>query len=115
MPQISAVWDAAQEAAGAGVPVIADGGIRYSGDITKAIAAGAHAVMIGGLLAGTAESPGQTVPLPRSDVQAVPRHGIDRGDGQRVERTLPPEGHGKEPATNSCRKESRVGSPSRAP
>ncbi|MBM4059094.1 MAG: IMP dehydrogenase, partial [Planctomycetes bacterium] len=54
VPQITAVWEAAQEAAGAGVPVIADGGIRYSGDITKAIAAGAHAVMIGGLLAGTA-------------------------------------------------------------
>ncbi|MEX1075681.1 MAG: IMP dehydrogenase [Pirellulales bacterium] len=61
VPQITAVWEAAQEAAGAGVPVIADGGIRYSGDITKAIAAGAHAVMIGGLLAGVAESPGQTV------------------------------------------------------
>ncbi|MBM4012787.1 MAG: IMP dehydrogenase [Planctomycetes bacterium] len=61
VPQITAVWEAAQEAAGAGVPVIADGGIRYSGDITKAIAAGAHCCMVGGLLAGTAESPGQTV------------------------------------------------------
>jgi IMP dehydrogenase len=61
VPQITAVWDAAREAAGAGVPVIADGGIRYSGDITKAIAAGAHCCMIGGLLAGVAESPGQTV------------------------------------------------------
>ncbi|MFM8951696.1 MAG: IMP dehydrogenase [Planctomycetaceae bacterium] len=61
VPQITAVWEAAQEAAGAGVPVIADGGIRYSGDITKAIAAGAHCCMIGGLLAGVAESPGQTV------------------------------------------------------
>jgi IMP dehydrogenase len=61
VPQISAVWDAAQEAAAAGVPVIADGGIRYSGDMTKAIAAGAHCCMIGGLLAGVAESPGQTV------------------------------------------------------
>jgi len=61
VPQISAVADAAAEAAASGVPVIADGGIRYSGDITKAIAAGAHAVMIGGLLAGVAESPGQTV------------------------------------------------------
>ena len=61
VPQITAVWEAAQEAAAAGVPVIADGGIRYSGDITKAIAAGAHCCMIGGLLAGVAESPGQTV------------------------------------------------------
>lgn len=61
VPQISAVWEAAREAAAAGVPVIADGGIRYSGDMTKAIAAGAHCCMIGGLLAGVAESPGQTV------------------------------------------------------
>jgi IMP dehydrogenase len=61
VPQITAVWEAAQEGAAAGVPVIADGGIRYSGDITKAIAAGAHCCMIGGLLAGVAESPGQTV------------------------------------------------------
>ena len=61
VPQITAVWEAATEAAGAGVPVIADGGIRYSGDITKAIAAGAHCCMLGGLLAGVAESPGQTV------------------------------------------------------
>lgn len=61
VPQISAVWDAAQEVAGSDVPIIADGGIRYSGDITKAIAAGAHCVMVGGLLAGVAESPGETV------------------------------------------------------
>jgi IMP dehydrogenase len=61
VPQISAVWEAAQEVAGTDVPIIADGGIRYSGDITKAIAAGAHCVMIGGLLAGVAESPGETV------------------------------------------------------
>ncbi|MEO1992195.1 MAG: IMP dehydrogenase [Pirellulales bacterium] len=61
VPQISAVWEAAQEAAAAKVPIIADGGIRYSGDITKAIAAGAHCCMVGGLLAGVAESPGQTV------------------------------------------------------
>ena len=61
VPQISAVWEAAQEVAGTDVPIIADGGIRYSGDITKAIAAGANSVMIGGLLAGVAESPGETV------------------------------------------------------
>jgi len=61
VPQITAVSEAAEAAEGTGVPVIADGGIRYSGDITKAIAAGAHGCMIGGLLAGVAESPGQTV------------------------------------------------------
>ena len=61
VPQISAVWEASQEVAGTDVPIIADGGIRYSGDITKAIAAGANCVMVGGLLAGVAESPGETV------------------------------------------------------
>ena len=60
VPQITAVYNAAKAAAGA-VPVIADGGIRYSGDITKAIAAGASSVMIGGLFAGLAESPGESI------------------------------------------------------
>ena len=59
VPQITAIYEAAQAAKGTNVPIIADGGIRYSGDITKAIAAGAHAVMIGGLFAGLAESPGE--------------------------------------------------------
>ncbi|HWY87257.1 MAG TPA: IMP dehydrogenase [Gemmataceae bacterium] len=61
VPQITAIYNAAQGIAGSGVPIIADGGIRYSGDISKAIAAGAHTVMIGGLFAGLAESPGQTI------------------------------------------------------
>ena len=61
VPQISAIYEAAQAAKDSGTPLIADGGIRYSGDITKAIAAGAHAVMIGGLFAGLAESPGITI------------------------------------------------------
>lgn len=61
VPQISAIHNAAQGIAGTGVPIIADGGIRYSGDITKALAAGAHCVMLGGLLAGLKESPGQTI------------------------------------------------------
>jgi len=60
VPQITAVQRAVKGAANE-VPVIADGGIRYSGDITKAVAAGAHAVMIGGLFAGLAESPGQMI------------------------------------------------------
>ena len=61
VPQISAIYNSAQGVLGSEVPLIADGGIRYSGDITKALAAGAHSVMIGGLLAGLAESPGQTI------------------------------------------------------
>jgi len=59
VPQISAVANVAEALAARGVPLIADGGIRYSGDLAKAIAAGAHAVMIGGLFAGTEESPGE--------------------------------------------------------
>jgi IMP dehydrogenase len=61
VPQVSAILQAAKAAESAGIPLIADGGIRYSGDVTKAIAAGAHTVMIGGLLAGVAESPGQQI------------------------------------------------------
>jgi IMP dehydrogenase len=61
VPQITAVYNVAQAAEGSDTTVIADGGIRYSGDITKAIAAGAHLVMLGGLLAGLDESPGERV------------------------------------------------------
>ena len=60
VPQLTAVMDCAEAAAKHGIPVIADGGIKFSGDITKAIAAGAAAVMIGSLFAGTEESPGET-------------------------------------------------------
>ncbi|UCD58794.1 MAG: IMP dehydrogenase, partial [Candidatus Hydrogenedentota bacterium] len=61
VPQITAINDCANVARKHGIPVIADGGIRYSGDITKALAAGANSVMIGNLFAGTEESPGEIV------------------------------------------------------
>ena len=63
MAQITAVLEAARALEGTDVPVIADGGIKYTGDIVKALAAGGHSVMIGGLFAGTEESPGETVLL----------------------------------------------------
>jgi len=61
VPQITAIHEVAKEAGDSGVCVIADGGIRYSGDMSKAIAAGAHAVMLGGMFAGLAESPGKRI------------------------------------------------------
>ncbi len=61
VPQLSAVYDVACALKGTGVPLIADGGLRYSGDVVKALAAGAYSVMIGSLVAGTEESPGETV------------------------------------------------------
>jgi IMP dehydrogenase len=61
VPQLSAIYDVANALKGTGVPVIADGGIRYSGDIVKALAAGGDSVMLGGMLAGVEESPGDTI------------------------------------------------------
>ncbi len=61
VPQLTAVYDVAKALEGTGVPLIADGGIRYSGDIVKALAAGGYCVMLGGMLAGVEESPGDTI------------------------------------------------------
>ena len=61
VPQLSAVYDVYSALQGTGVPLIADGGLRYSGDIVKALAAGGSSVMIGSLVAGTEESPGDTI------------------------------------------------------
>ncbi|MDL2291615.1 IMP dehydrogenase [Bacteroides sp. OttesenSCG-928-F21] len=61
VPQLSAVYDVAKALKGSGIPLIADGGLRYSGDVVKALAAGGNSVMIGSLVAGTEESPGETI------------------------------------------------------
>jgi IMP dehydrogenase len=61
VPQLSAIYEAARALKGTGIPVIGDGGIKYTGDMVKALAAGASAIMAGSLFAGTDESPGKTV------------------------------------------------------
>jgi IMP dehydrogenase len=102
MPQLTAIADCTEALEGSGVPIIADGGIKYSGDITKALAAGAWAVMIGGILAGTEESPGETVLFQgrtykvyrgMGSLGAMSRGGSDRYfQGDRPPAKLVPEG-----------------------
>ena len=90
VPQITAIYEAAASRGRRGVPIIADGGIRYSGDVTKAIAAGAHAVMIGGLFAGLAESPGEQILYQGRTIQGLSRHGLAGRHDQRLQRAIPP-------------------------
>ena len=102
MPQVTAIADCAKALEGSGVPIIADGGIKFSGDISKALAAGASSVMLGGLLAGTEESPGETVLYQArtykvyrgmGSIGAMERGGGDRyGQGGRPAKKLVPEG-----------------------
>ena len=89
VPQITAVYDAACVAAEYGVPIIADGGVKYSGDLAKALAAGANVVMLGSLLAGCEESPGDTG-VPGPPVQGLPRHGLPGCHGLRLQGPLLP-------------------------
>lgn len=102
MPQLTAIADCAKALEGTGVPIIADGGIKFSGDIVKALAAGASSVMLGGLLAGTEESPGETVLYQArtykvyrgmGSIGAMERGSGDRyGQGGRPAQKLVPEG-----------------------
>ncbi|MCC2643246.1 MAG: guaB [Nitrospira sp.] len=102
MPQLTAIADCAKVLEGSGVPIVADGGIKFSGDISKALAAGASAVMLGGLLAGTEESPGETVLYQArtykvyrgmGSIGAMERGGGDRyGQSGRPAQKLVPEG-----------------------
>ena len=97
--QFSAIVEVAEVCRAQGVPLIADGGIRYSGDLAKAIAAGADCAMLGSLFAGTEESPG--VPLSGPLLQGLPRHGLDRRDGARLGRSLFPAGGREHPEAGS--------------
>jgi IMP dehydrogenase len=102
MPQLTAIADCAKVLEGSGVPIVADGGIKFSGDISKALAAGASVVMLGGLLAGTEESPGETVLYQArtykvyrgmGSIGAMERGGGDRyGQSGRPPQKLVPEG-----------------------
>lgn len=102
VPQLTAIMEGAAAVAGSGVSIIADGGIKHSGDMTKALAAGASAVMLGGLLAGTEESPGETVLYQgrtykvyrgMGSIGAMERGGKDRYfQGGRPDNKLVPEG-----------------------
>ena len=102
MPQLTAIADCAKVLEGSGVPIIADGGVKFSGDISKALAAGASVVMLGGLLAGTEESPGETVLYQArtykvyrgmGSIGAMERGGGDRyGQSGRPAQKLVPEG-----------------------
>lgn len=96
VPQITAISKCSQAARKAGVPVIADGGIKFSGDITKAIAAGADAVMIGSIFAGTEESPGETVLLQGRSYKVYRGMGsigaLERGGSDRYFQEFEPKG-----------------------
>ena len=102
VPQLTAIMECAGAVAGSGVHIIADGGIKHSGDMTKALAAGASAVMLGGLLAGTEESPGETVLYQgrtykvyrgMGSIGAMERGGKDRYfQSERPDHKLVPEG-----------------------
>ena len=90
VPQLSAVYDVACALQGTGVPLIADGGLRYSGDVVKALAAGGCSVMIGSLVAGTEESPGDHIQW--KEVQELQGNGLAGGYGVRKQGSLLPVG-----------------------
>ena len=88
VPQITAIAECSRATREGGVPLIADGGIKYSGDVTKAIAAGADCVMIGSLLAGTDESPGETILYQGRTFKSYRGMGSTERHGHRAARTV---------------------------
>jgi len=111
MPQLSAIYHCAQAAARFGIPVIADGGVKFSGDMVKSIAAGAHAIMLGSLLAGLEESPGELVLY--NGRQYKTYRGMDPSQPSRdTARTAMPPASARR--TSSCPKASKAWCPTRA-
>jgi IMP dehydrogenase len=85
VPQLSAVYEVSKALQGTGVPLIADGGLRYSGDVVKALAAGGSCVMIGSLVAGTEESPGKRLSL-RKKIQIIQSMALFGSKWKRIKR-----------------------------
>ena len=112
VPQLTAIMDAVEAAKKSDTPVIADGGIKYSGDLAKAMAAGADCAMVGSLLAGTDETPGEVFLYQGRSYKSLSRHGFGRRDGARLGRPLFPagdQGH----AQARARRRSRARCPTR--
>ena len=103
VPQMTAIMECARASAKYGIPIIADGGIKYSGDITKALGAGAHCVMIGGLFAGTEESPGETVLFQGRSYKVYRGHGFSGGHEGRQPGPLHAGRHRKHPEARAGR------------
>ncbi len=106
IPQITAITDCARAARRKGIPIIADGGVRYSGDVVKALACGASSIMIGNLFAGTEESPGETVLLEgrrykeyraMGSLGAMPRGSADRYFQEKAKKYVPEGVEGRVP------------------
>ena len=103
VPQITAIMEAYDAAMNAGIPVIADGGIKYSGDITKAIAAGANVCMMGSLFAGTDEAPGDFELYQGRKYKGIQRYGFYRSYGEWKQGQILP-GECKEACSGRCRR-----------
>ena len=115
MPQLSAIWFTTRRARQRGIPVIADGGITYSGDIVKAIAAGAETVMLGSLLAGTEESPGETELFEGRRFKRYRGMGsLGAMQGLGADRYATGQSRSPPPAASSCPRASRAGCRTRA-